>query len=268
MSGVFFNGIAQEPISFHGYTARAPLFFRDMRMVAAVFTADLGRVRALMPDARYDPLAILPGRALLAIHAMQYRDTDVGPYDEVSVSVGVTMGRAARIGAFAAVAALRANNYHAHIVRLPVTTDAALHGGIDVFGYPKVMARIDFATAAGRRRCVWREPASGETILTLDVPALPTRRVAQDRRDALAVMDLHSYPVKDGRTLHAHMRVNRIEFAERLLPGSVTVEPGSGDAAAWLRELGIGRCVHVLDAPRCEAILFRPEPYDAPGAPG
>lgn len=265
---VFFDGIRQEPISFHGYTARAPLFFRDMGMTAAVFTADLRRVSALLPDARYHPLAILPGRALLAIHAMQYRDTDVGPYNEVSVSIGVMTDRAPRIGALAAALAMRANNYHAHIVRLPVTTDAALHGGIDVFGYPKVMAHIDFDTAAGRRRCVWRDPASGEAILALGAPALPTRRVAQDRRDTLALMDLHSYPVKDGKMLHAHMRVNRIEFAERMMARSVAVEPGRGEGAAWLRELGIGRCVHLLDAPRCEAILFRPEPHDAPRTPG
>ncbi len=264
MSGLFFEGIGQEPISFHGYTARAPLFFRDLGMIAAVFTADLERVRALMPDARYHPLTILPGRALLAIHAMRYRDSDVGPYDEVSVSIGVTMGRAARIGAFAAASAMRAGDYHAHIVRLPVTTDAALHGGIDVFGYPKVIAQIAFDDDAGRRRRVWRDPASGETILTLDGPALQTRRVAQDRLEALDIMDLRSYPVKDGRTLRAHMCVNRIEYAERMAPRRTTLEPGSGDAAAWLRDLGIGRCVHYLDAPRCEAILFRPERWDAP----
>jgi hypothetical protein len=125
-----------------------------------------------------------------------------------------------------------------------------------------VLAYIEYAYENNDRAAVWRSRETGATVLTLVGPRLETRDVPQDRRAALSLMDLHSYPIKDGRALHAHMRVNRIAFAEPLVAPKVRVTFGDDPRAAPLKALKLGRCVQYLYAPRCQGILFRPEPVE------
>ena len=140
--------------------------------------------------------------------------------------------------------------YRAFVVDLPVTTEAAVHGGIDILGFPKWLARIDFTEEGERRICTVRE--HGALVLQVVGERLPTR-------DAPKEISLESYPRKEGSTLHAVMRMRLGAWASSMLSRKMTIEAGAGPRAAAIRSLGLGRQIDYLYAPRCEAILFRPE---------
>lgn len=246
----FFEGIAQEPITFHGFSGKAPMFFRDVRMMGGVFTCDLAAARALMPTPLHHPLAILPGRGVAAIHCLEYADTDIGPYNEVSLSIAVAHGGRPWSSWARLLGAEMRGRYQAFVVDLPVTTEAAVHGGIDILGFPKWLARIDFAEEGERRICTVRE--GDDVVLRIAGEKAPTR-------DATKEISLESYPRKDGSTLHAKMRVRLGAWASSMLSRKMTVELGDGPRVAPYRSLGLGRQIGSLYAPRCEAILFRPE---------
>lgn len=256
----FFAGVNQEPITFHGFHAKAPLFFRDVGMMAGVFTADLAAARSLMPTARHHPLRVLPRRAVAAIHCMEYRDTGIGPYNEVSLSIAIAHGRNARFGPARLARAALSGVFHAHVVDLPVTTEAALWGGIDVFNYPKWLARISYEDSSEGRICTVGDRDTGEMILRVEGRRLPTRANDQSvARDRLKTMTMFSHPVKDGATLLAKMEVNVIESAATLSGKAMRLEYGTHPRSEVFRRLRLGRPLQVLFAPRCEAMLFRPE---------
>ncbi|MCZ7581904.1 MAG: hypothetical protein M5R36_00455 [Deltaproteobacteria bacterium] len=94
-----------------------------------------------------------------------------------------------------------------------MTTDAAYHGGVEIFGYPKSIADIAFELNGSMRSCIWREPSGGKTVLRLSGKVIKTRRQAQERRRDLTTVCFHSYPEKNGTTLHAKMLINLVEYA-------------------------------------------------------
>lgn len=246
----FFDGIAQEPITFHGFAGKAPMFFRDVRMMGGVFTCDLAAARALMPTPAHHPLRVWPGRGVAAVHCLEYADTDIGPYNEVSLSIAVSHGRVPWSHWGALLAAEAHGRYTAFVVDLPVTTEAAVHGGIDILGFPKWLARIDFAEEGDRRVCTVRE--GDDVVLRVAGERVPTR-------DGLKEISLESYPRREGSTLHAVMRVRLGTWANSMLTRRMTVEPSAHPRSAAIRSLALGRQIGYLYAPRCEAILFRPE---------
>ncbi len=246
----FFEGIAQGPITFHGFSGKVPMFFRDVRMMGGVFTCDLAAARSLMPTPLHHPLRIFPGRGVAALHCLEYADTDIGPYNEVSLSIAVAHGRRPWSSWGALLSAEAHGRYSAFVADLPVTTEAAVHGGIDILGFPKWLARIDFAEEGGRRTCTVRE--GDDVVLRVSGERVPTR-------DEPREISLESYPRKDGGTLHAVMRVRLGAWASSMLSRRMTVEPGGGPRAAMYRSLRLGMQIGYLYAPRCEAILFRPE---------
>lgn len=249
MSG-FFEGIAQEEVTFHGFRGKAPMFFRDVRMMGGVFTCSLAAARALMPTPRHHPLRVLPGRGAAAVHCLEYADSDIGPYNEVSLSIAVAHGRRPWFSWAALAGAELRGRYRAFVVDLPVTTEIAYHGGVDILGFPKWVASIDFAEEGDRRICTIRE--HGALVLRVAGERLPTR-------DAPKEISLESYPHREGATLHATMRVRLGSWASSVLSRKMTVEPGAGPRAAAIRSLALGRQLGYLYAPRCEAILFKPE---------
>ncbi len=246
----FFDGIEQETIAFHGFEGKAPMFFRDVQMMGGVFTCDLAAARALMPTPRHHPLRIWPGRGVVAVHCLEYADTDIGPYNEVSLSIAVAHDIVPWSHWGALLSAEAHGRYRAFVVDLPVTTRIAYHGGVEILGFPKWVADIEFVEEGNLRLCTVRD--GDEVVLRVAGERIPTR-------DEPKVISLESYPRKEGRTLHAVMRMQLGTWGSSMLSTRMTIVSGSGPRAAAIRSLALGMQIGYVYAPRCEAILFRPE---------
>jgi len=256
---VFFDGIVQEPISYHGIAARAPLFYRRARMMAGVFTADLAALRAEMPTRRHHPLAIRPGRGVVAIHCLDYQECDIGPYREVSLSTAIVHGAPPWASALDLARATVTGVYQVCVLQLPVDTEAALWGGLEIFGFPKWLAAISFAETAGRLVCTVKDPSTGALVLEVSGEAIAVREHAQTDRAKLRTLTMTSYPVKEGQTLRARMDLNLLASGSAFTGRSMTLSLGPDPHADVLRRLGLGRLVQYRYSPRCEGILYRPE---------
>ena len=256
----FFAGIAQRELSLRGHPARAPLFYRDAALVGGVFTADLAAARAFMPTPCHHALS-LGGRALVAVHCLEYRQSDIGPYGEVSIAVAAVHGRAPLVPAARILTAILADHYHAHVVALPVTTEVALWGGLDVFGYPKYLATTEHQESAGERICRLLDRESGALILEARGARLPTRCYPQ-LPGRLRRLELTTYPRLGGATLRARLVINLQEAAFAYGRAHLELALGAHPRAEVLRRLRLGRQLQHLYAPRCQAILHFPEKLD------
>jgi Acetoacetate decarboxylase (ADC) len=171
----FFEGVEQVDATFVGEPAKVPIFYYDGTAQTAVFPAKLGALRKLLPDPRFVPARLLPGLGAVAVTCFEYRDTDIRPYNELSIAIVLNNPPfASNFPGRAALAALRRGQAHAWIHHLPVTTEIAHFGGVFLYNYPKFIGSIDFEEDGSRRTC--RLGEGEEHILTLDGPLIETPR--------------------------------------------------------------------------------------------
>jgi len=257
MSGnPFFSPYPQKEVDIRGAAGKSPMFFRDFHMMGGVFTADLDGLRRLLPRGWVGrrPLRLPGRRGLLAIHCMEYRDTDIGPYNEISISVPVKRGWLPALSVLQLARSVGMREYHAFVAELPVTTETALHGGLDFFNYPKYLADITFRETAAHRVATLRDKETLDVIVELE-----GRKVPAPRSKHPDTMTLYTYPEIDGRAHRVKLLVNQLERGGAYLRRGASLRFGPHPKAERLRELRLGRQVQYLYAPRCEAVLFEPE---------
>lgn len=250
----FFAGIRQEPVDIRGVPGKSPMFFRDFALMGGVFLADLAAVRAALPRGAR-PLRLPFGRALVSVHCMEYKDSDIGPYNEVSLAIALRTGRLPFASPFQALRAALTASYHAYVSALPVTTATALHGGVDFFNYPKYLADVSFRETASHRVCTLRDKESGDLICEFEGRRLATWSTAPDRTN---LMRLTTYPEMSGRLRRARLEVNRLEYGTSWLRGA-GLRLGAHPRAAAFASLKLGPLVEYLYAPRCQGVLYKPE---------
>src|SRR5512144_241286 len=151
----FFEGVRQVDVVVGGEPAKVPCFYYDAFSMTATFPARLGALRALMPDSAYVPARLAPGVGLITIDCLEYRDTDVGPYNEVGIYVALNApGEGANLPGRALWRATRSGRYHAYVHQMPVTTDvSAPPPSRSAAVHATATARAGLATAAGEIPC-------------------------------------------------------------------------------------------------------------------
>lgn len=253
----FFEGVRQIDIEIGGQPGKTPTFYYDGGCMTAVFAARYGALRDLMPDRSYVPARLGPGLGVLAISCLEYRDTDVGPYNELLIGIPL-IEPAFRINlpGRALVTATRRGQQPSFVWQLPVTTDVALRGGVDFYNFPKFIAQIDFDESDGRWRC--RLAEGQEHILTLSGERVGTARGA--------VIDHFLRAWMDGQPQAAHFRMNQAEVGSTWGPRDAALELGERHPVAleFARVLVSRRPLQYEYCPRLEAILFGPEHLTLP----
>ena len=203
------------------------LYFRDDSS-GALFTADLGRLRAAMPSPNLHPVPHKPGRGLVYIGCYDYLDTSVGPYGEVAVAVPAVYGRRPP-PVLPAIFEGRWPGFGAVILHLPVTTRLTRDGGRVQWGYAKFVADMSFQSTPEFQECRLEE--GGRLILRLRVvkrgPPLPDRR------------PLVTYSVKDGALLRTTILQSAIVRTALGTGGSFLELGDSHPVATSIRDLGI-----------------------------
>jgi hypothetical protein len=199
----FLTNLLQLDLTLQGHRLKMPLLYRDASTVTAIFPARAGAVRRLLPRKELRPVPLAPGIASVAITFFEYRDTDIGAYNELAVSIPALWG-SRPIPGWTVAQQLRRGVIHAWVHRLPVTTEIARVGGVEVYGYPKFLAGIDYA--AKRHRFDGALHHDGRRVLGLsgEVPR-------KERTDV--PMRIVTYSQRNGRMLEAQVLMKAATLA-------------------------------------------------------
>ena len=247
MRGDFFKGVKQWEFDWQGQTGKLPVFYYDNTTMTAIYTAATDKVKRLLPNPKMKAIELYPGRCLVGFTAFEYRKTDIDPYNELSISFLATLDKPQIPGVTTTWQMVR-RNFSAFIWQLPVTTEIARVGGVEMYGYPKFIADIEFRREGDRIQCQLAE--QGKTILSLRGRMLPTT--------AGKLTHYTTYSVLDGITLAANVFVNPLEFAQTTDKKAATLEIGSDHPISEkLRELDLSPAPLLYQfSPVNEAILF------------
>lgn len=245
----FLDGVRQTPIRFGEHDLLFPNFVRDASLMTAVFPARYRALRRRLPDPRFVAARLAPGVGIVAVTAFEYRETSIGPYNEVALAIMLSEpGAGWNLPGAALLSQHRKRQYHAFVYQLPVTTELARRTG-ELMGFPKFVGSIDFDAERGACRL----SEGGEPVLTLHGTRIPARRAEELQTFAHLWMDRQPQRVE--------VRINALELGDSLAPGAARLELSrSHPLATELAELLLSRrSIAYRFIPRLEAIEFDPE---------
>jgi hypothetical protein len=151
-----------------GQTVKLPVVVRDASAAVATWLVPAAAAQRLVP-APFVVAQVLPGRTPLAIAAIDYRDNDLGDYDEVSITFFVRpKGAPAGIPYLGALFDLLRGRLGTFIHALPVNQSFTCDAGRTIWGFPKSVQEIAIDSDARRAMC--RLSMDGQHVLTLCLP--------------------------------------------------------------------------------------------------
>lgn len=142
-----------------------PTLFRDGASAAALFVVDARAAQQLIEETGFEIAEIAPGRGILAFTCVHYTDTDCGVYEETAQaffvrrldSRGSFLNSVPGVGRYLSTwRDFLSGHVASYTWRLQVTTRLSQQCGLQMWGFPKEIADIEFEQANGRLRCSLR----------------------------------------------------------------------------------------------------------------
>ncbi len=147
-----------------------PVVVRDASSGAATYLVSSKAARALLPGPEFEVVELLPGRALCVLAIIDYKDNDLGDYNEVAMNFFVRKKGASRgvpwIGAWLAMAKGGLPSYS---WKMPVDQSFTRDAGAMIWGFPKTVERIDFDYSKEGRFRGYLE-MDGEKVFEIEMP--------------------------------------------------------------------------------------------------
>ncbi len=251
MNGEFFKAVLQQEFTTVDgkFKGKLPVFYYDNTSMTAIFTASTRMVKKFLPHKDMHPVEIFPGRSLVGFSAFEYRKTDIDPYNEFSISILISFGKRVFPG-LGILGQQRRKLFTAYVWHLPVTTEIARYGGVELYGYPKFIADINFTKKSDEIVCTLSE--KGKHILTLTGKKLSVKKGP--------IIRFRTYSIKNGIPLVANIYTNPIEYAETMDRNSARLEIGNEHTICKeLKSIELSKKpITYQFIPKNEVILFPP----------
>lgn len=213
----FFKGIYQWPNK--EYNVVLPIFYYDCSAMSAIYTASTELVKKHIPVDDLYPVEIFPGRCLMLISAFEYRNSDIGPYNEVSIAVMVKHKKKP-LPLLPVISSMIKNCFSVYIIHLPVTSERARRGGVDMGGYPKYLADIKLTKNKIITEC--RMSLKKNHVITIRGKNLKT----SGSRKIKSVL----YTYLNGCLVNSNLYINPLQFAQSFSRNSAVIETGKNHA--------------------------------------
>ena len=222
------DGKSSQGRVIQGKLVEFPVEVRHATTGSATYLVPAGAARRLLPLSEIDVAELLPGKALFSLAIIDYRDNDLGDYNEVSVALFVRpRDRSAGIPYLGTMIDLVRNRLGTYIVHLPVNQSFTCEAGSTIWGFPKTVQEIEFDYRADRASCTL--VYDGQHALTLSLPRGGNR--------SLPETTMTGYTTIEG-VVHTNEFTSGAEgFGIKL--GGAELELGTGLIADQLRSLGL-----------------------------
>jgi hypothetical protein len=221
--------MATEPLTYQiqNRSIGFPVEVRHATSGAAMFLVSSSAAARLVPDA-FEIATPVPGRGICSLAMVDYKDNDLGDYNEMAVGFMVyPKGEGPSIPYLGVVRDLMSGRLASHIIHMPVDQSFTRDAGETIWGYPKTVQQIEIDYFDDRARA--KLTYNGEHAFTLSVPRGGERNVDDSSIATLSLIE--GVP-------HRTTATQRIEGMGVKL-GGAEVELGTGQIADELRALGM-----------------------------
>lgn len=244
-----------------GFESYSPNFFYRNSRITAVFTADLDRLRALMPAEvmeEVQPLQIWPGRGLVALTAYAYHYCDNDSYNEVALSIVTNKPGKSNLGPLSLIGQSRSRDLWGYVLELPVNTELAKVRGIVGYNLPKWLTEIDSRESDTSIVFEIIDGETGDVDVAFEAEKLSN---LSDRVDM--VTNGFTTIGHDGEPAYGHTLSRQLSHASSMRATSVNLTLGEGRLSTYMRSLGLGRMVRYEYVPEFQSALYALEPLES-----
>jgi len=220
----------ENAVEVQGRRIRFPVTVRDACSGSATWLVDAAAARRLLPAPDLDVVELLPGRALFSLACIDYRDNDLGDYNEVSLALFVREKAVPRgIPWLGTALDLLRSRVSTFIFWLPVDQGFTREAGERIWGFPKTVETIDFDHAGVRARCTLT--AGGRHVLTFSMPRGGERSLPEN--------SMLTYTRQGGRTMRT--RFVSVSAGVGFHRRGIELSLGDHPMSETLRGLGLPR---------------------------
>jgi hypothetical protein len=191
----------------------------------------MSRLKKILPHPQFKPIQMWPGTGLITVCFFEYRDTSIGPYNEVAISVPINFPPATFLGKQSALSMMRKNKFPIYVHHLPVTTEIAKEGGVYFFNYPKFLAEIEFVERDDCFEITLKE--DGDLILQMLARKLPL-----DRSESF---EFHTFSLDEKKIMHSLVEVYAPKFGKKTLGRCGELELGTHRISQELKGLKLSK---------------------------
>ena len=186
-----------------------PILYFNASCITAFFLCDLDKVHHQLADVPLKPGVVIGHKAMVGIAFYEYRETSIGPYNEVGVAISVVResDKLSQFPLLDLYSNPERRNGGSYVIDLPVSTTEANTAGKEIWGLPKFVTAIPFQLEGRHFSSSVLDPESREPIarfngkmgLGIPMPALHLKLFSYLEGDELATI----VNVRRGATLRS-----------------------------------------------------------------
>ena len=255
----WFNTLTKTEVDI-GFTSWSPNFYYDNSRISVIYTADLDRLRALMPEAileRVQPVSIWPGRGLIVLTAYAYHHCDNDRYNELAISIVTNKPGSSNLGPLTLAGQALGKDFWGYVLKLPVNTELARVRGVVGYNLPKWLTRIDYKDTGSELRFEIGD-GEGGTELVLEGAKLD----AVSTEDSV-VRNSFTNLGSNGELEFGYADSRQLRHGSSSDSADVSLQLGGGELSEFIQSLKLGKMIRYEYVPEFQSALYAPQPLAA-----
>lgn len=241
-----------------GFESYSPNFYYENTKVTAIFTADIDRLRELMPAEimeEVEPLQVWPGRGLVALTGYAYHYCDNDTYNEISLAIVTNKPGSANLGPISLISQASGKDFWGYVLKLPVDTELARVRGVVGYNLPKWLTGIHYRENDDSLTFEVMDAESGELDFVLETAKL------DDVSDEPALVT-NSFTNLDqkGELTYGYAISRQMKYGSTMDDDAVTLTLGDGSFSEYMKSLDLGEMVRYDYVPDFQSALYSPKP--------
>jgi hypothetical protein len=241
-----------------GFETYSPNFYYKNRRITAIFTADLERLRELMPaqvKQAVQPLQLWPGRGVVALTAYAYEVCDNDSYNEISLSIVTNKPGSFNFGPISLLRQSMADDYWGYVLKLPVNTELARVRGVVGYNLPKWTTGIDIRENDKTLAFAIADSGTGKTDVVFEGRKLPDLS-----NEVTLVKNSFTNTDRQDRLTSGYAVSRQLQHASSKEEEAVTLRLGEGSLSAYIKALKLGKMLKYEYVPDFQSALYAPAP--------
>lgn len=243
-----------------GFESYSPNFYYRNSRVTAVYTADLAKLKELMPARvleQVQPLQVWPGRGLVAFTAYSYHYCDNDSYNEVALSIITNKPGKSNLGPITLIGQSLSRDYWGYVLKLPVNTELARVRGVVGYNLPKWLTGIDVRED---ERSVAYDIVDSRTG-KVDV-VFKADKLAALSKDEEWVTNSFTNTDPKGELTYGYAVSRQLSHASSSDGDSARLILGDGELSAYIKALRLGKMMKYEYVPQFQSALYAPRPLN------
>ena len=240
-----------------GFESYSPNFYYENSKVTAIYTADLDRLRELMPAEvleQVEPLQVWPGRGLVALTAYAYHYCDNDTYNEISLAIVTNKPGDANLGPISLIGQGMAKDFWGYVLKLPVDTELARVRGVVGYNLPKWLTGINYRENDDSLTFEVMDAQTGELDFVLE-----TAKLDDVSDEPTLVTNSFTNMDQQGELTYGYAVSRQMVSGSTMDDDKVKLSLGDGSFSQYIKSLDLGEMVRYDYVPDFQSALYAPE---------